>query len=336
MPLSSAVAPALQFTSIVRGLIVCHGLYYFLETQIEHNGVVMDWTTLISGLRFVATSTWIALGVGLGLGLLLFVLAPWLSTTSDKYEKLWRVLRLRGLGVGLACGTLLGSLFVYWIGADRGSPAIGLIALPAVAGALVGQAVAGAIASAARREPLNSRVGHSQAVSLRDYVSSPVMWTARILVVVATVALVLNYVIEARTTTDDSPTIHTPVSVLVVVPALLVLILTEVGARILVTRPSSAGSASALHRQDLQRVRIVRDGAGSTLSLGALAFIFSVPQLVAAIDPRSWVLVIGYPPVSDLIACAAAICIVLSVVLSFRTRELPSSAVRRSGNAGAA
>lgn len=290
----------------------------------------MDWSLLISNLPFVAASTWIALGVGLGLGLFLVLLAPWFSKTSDTYVRSWRARRLRGLGVGLACGTLFGSLFVFLVGADRGSPAIGFIVLPAVAGALVGQAVAGAIAGAAGREPITRRVGHSQAVSLRDYVSSPVLWAARILVVAATVALTLQFVIAAGTTAYDSSTVYPQVSAFVVVPALLVLILTEVGARILVTRPSAAESVDALHRQDLQRVRIVSDGAGSALSLGVLAFIIAVPQLVTAIDPRADVLVIASPAVSELIMYAAVICVALSIVFSFRARVLPLPKSRRS------
>lgn len=294
----------------------------------------MDWSLLISTIPFVATSTWITLSVGLGFGLLLLLIAPWFSTTKDKEVKLWRTWRLRGLGIGLACGTLFGSLFVYLVGADRGSPSTGFIVLPAVAGALVGQAVAGSIAGAAGRGQITRRVGHSQAVSLRDYVSSPVMWAARILVVSATVALTLQYVIAAGTTSYGSSTVYPQVSAFVVVPALLVLILTEVGARILVTRPSAAESVDALHRQDRQRVRIVSDGAGSAVSLGVLAFIISVPQLVAAIDPRAAVLVIASPAITELIIYAAVLCVAVSVVFSFRARVLPPPKVGRSSKVG--
>ncbi|MCI4656689.1 hypothetical protein [Cryobacterium zhongshanensis] len=296
----------------------------------------MDWSLLISDIPFVATSTWIALGVGLGLGLLFVLVAPWSSTSNDKYAKLWRVWRLRGLGVGLASGALFGSLFVFYVGADRGSPATDFIVLPAVAGGLVGQAAAGAIAGEMGREQINRRVGHSQAVSLRDYVSSPAMWAARILVLSATIALILLYVIAARTTTSDSPAVYPQVSAFVVAPALLVLILTEVGARVLITRPSSAGSVNALRRQDLQRVRIVRDGAGSALSLGVLAFIISMPQLVAAIDPRTEVLALASPAISALIESAAVICVAISIVFSFRARVLPSPKIHRSSKPGEA
>ncbi|SKB02498.1 hypothetical protein SAMN06295879_3523 [Agreia bicolorata] len=296
----------------------------------------MDWSFLVSTIPFVAISTWIVLGVGLGLGLLLFLLAPSFSKTRDRQVRFWRVWRLRGLGLGLACGTLFGSLFVFFVGVDRGSPATGFIVLPAVAGALVGQAAAGTIAGAKGREQITRRVGHSRAVSLRDYVSSPVLWAARILVVAAGIALVLQYVIAARTTAYDSSTVYPQVSAFVVVPALLVLILTEVGARILITRASSAESVDALHRQDLQRVHIVRDGAGSALSLGVLAFIISVPQLVAAVDPRAEVLLIASPPVSTFIAYATVVCVTLSVVFSFRARVLPAQKIRRSSKLGEA
>jgi hypothetical protein len=318
--------------AILAGIvIVCHPLSCLPKTNVKHKGNTMDWSLMLRDIPFVATSTWVALGVGLGLGLLLVVLAPrWPSTSGDNFATLWKVWRLRGLGVGLAFGAVFGSLFVFSIGADRSSPATGVILLPAVAGALSGQAIAGAIACAMRQESTKRRVGHSQAVSLRDYVSSPVMWAARILVAAATVALILQYVIKAQALPFDSPRLYPEVSAFVAAPALLVLILTEVGARILITRPSSAGSVETLRQQDLQRVRIARDGAGSALSLGVLAFIVSVPQLVAAINPQAGVLVVSSPLMSALIEYATVICVAISVLLSFRARVLPSRGHRPS------
>lgn len=187
-----------------------------------------------------------SVGVGVGLGLVPVVTAPWWSTSTDAFLKSWRTWRLRGLGIGVGCGTVFGALFVYYLGADRAEPAIGFIVLPALASALVGGAVAGACVASRPSEENKRRIGHSRAVSLADYVSSPLIWASRVLVIASVTALALQYVIAAQAAPDEPPTVNAQVSAFVVGPALLVLILAEVGARIVIAQPSSAVSVDAL------------------------------------------------------------------------------------------
>lgn len=280
----------------------------------------MDLPTLVRDLAFVAPSTWVALGAAIAAGVTATVAAGW--ARGPREASLPRSGRLRGLGIGLVFGALFGACFVFLTGADRGSPVPGLVLVPAAVGSLTGAAVPGAIASIRSGIASPRRVARSAAVTLRDYVPSSLLWCARIAVLVASVSLAFQFALEGEVNRGSSMPLYPQVSMFVVVPALALLIASEIGSRVLVAAPLSAASEAALLGQDRERSRAIREGTAASLTLGLLACLVAVPTIVAAADPQSPTLVLADPLVSELLEISAAAGAALFLACSFRAAPI--------------
>lgn len=287
--------------------------------------------SLASSLAFVAASTWVVTGMAVALGLLVVGAALVVParfgraartpqgevgsrdeaaerpTHGDRFLSAWIRSRLIGVGAGLAAGALFGAIWVLLSGADRGSPATGVIVLAATAGAVLGGAIGGSAHSGS--QPSRKRIGHSRAVTLGDYSPAWLRWTTRAVVAFALFSLVLQIL-------RDSSRGNLLISAFFVLPALALLAVAEVGGRLLISRPTTSATFAELAWEDSRRSLVIRDSARSALAMGLLAILVTAPF----IDSLPW------PPGTNARAVLAnlqmltALGILVSLGLSMRPR----------------
>lgn len=293
----------------------------------------MSWSFFVRSLSFVALSTWVTAGTAVVLGLLLVAVAsgrvvsvglarrtqaalPTSDTTYlDPFAVSWMRRRLVGLGIGFGLGALFGGSFVFWTGSDRGSLAVGFIVLASVAGAVLGGSV-GSL-SAASRQRVAKRFSHSRAISVTDYRPTWIVWAGRLIVGTSTVALAAIWLATPRVELGEFPWPYVTLPAILVVPALVVLLFSEVGGRVVVSRPTRASSVEALSLEDIHRSLIVRDLAHSTVSLGVLSFLAVAPAAIDMIAPQAQFFDNTTTSIVELITAAA---VLISIGLSFWPR----------------
>ncbi|WP_066514600.1 hypothetical protein [Curtobacterium ammoniigenes] len=274
--------------------------------------------TALDGVAgIIEPSTWVTMFVVVVVGGVLAIAAPPVRRTATDPLVAWRRSRLHGLGIGVVIGALFGGAFVMLTGADRGSAVPGLVLLPAAVGALAGSSVPGVRASLRRSVRSSRRVAHVIAPARPD---GGLTWSARAAVAVASVAVAVQFAIVAHASDRASTAVYPAVAAFITVPALVMLILSEIETRVLRGTPTSAGSAEHLRFQDRQRAQAHRDAAGGALGLGVLACLIAVPTTVSALAPHSLLLVLAAPAVQASIEIIAAAWIGAVAAASFSER----------------
>ena len=196
--------------------------------------------------------------------------------------------RAVGIAIGGIVGTVLATLFVWLVGADRGGPApLFLIGAYAVA-ASVGRAVA-SISGEAKKLGGSDHVAHARLRLLGDYIPGWERGAARTMVGLSVVALTVEMAMPWIRTDVLGQVFPEGFSVAATVTflAAVALIGFEVGGRLILRVRQRQGSELSLAWDDLLRSSAVRDLATAAFLLGTFGAFFAVQEVVRAMDPMN-------------------------------------------------
>ncbi|PRY64320.1 hypothetical protein B0I08_11327 [Glaciihabitans tibetensis] len=217
--------------------------------------------------------------------------------------------RIGGLVIGGLVGLFTTTVFVWYIGADRGSPAVALLIAGSAVGASFGASVVG-LGGALSRGSEGIRVAHAHRRGLRDYAPFRERIVVRLTVLVATAIVVVTTILS---TSGDFllalfPAAFSPAAIVTAL-ALIALGAFEIGGRFIAQRPSATTSELGLAWTDTLRSGAIRGLAASAFLLGMFAVLFGFGEIVAAVAAQSGALNAGlgyYPEIVVVILLIAA------------------------------
>jgi hypothetical protein len=199
----------------------------------------------------------------------------------------WWTRRLTAIALGIALGSSASAVYVWWVGADRGGPAVDLLVLGAAAGAALGYLWVGI--GRRRLAPASGpRVAHAHRALLTGVAASWLRVAAWVAVCAAAFLALIGAVVAAASPRFAGYSPVLPPSLILLLLAIGSLVAFELVGRLVVSVATKATNRAQLLSDDLVRWLVVRDLATAAAGLGLASMLLTVPDLIINLDVPLW------------------------------------------------
>ena len=199
----------------------------------------------------------------------------------------WWTRRLTAIALGIAFGSFASAFYVWWVGADRGGPAVDLLVLGAAAGAALGCSWVGI--GRRRLVPTSGpRVAHAHRAALTRVAATWLRVAAWGAVCGAVVLAIIGAVVAAVSPRFAGYSPVLPPSLILLLLAIGSVVALELVGRLLMSVATKATNQAQLLSDDLVQWLVVRDLATAAAGLGLASMVLTVPDLIVNLNVPLW------------------------------------------------